>query len=49
MATFETGEPQVLVPATLRRHVPSRSNSIAMTVTTIKRGDTVVVLLSGAE
>jgi hypothetical protein len=42
-ATCQTGEPQVQVPAILKRSDPDDPSSVTLTVTTIKRGDLVIV------
>lgn len=42
-ATFDTGEPQVLVPATLSIDNPDQLSNAALTITTVKR-DRVVLL-----
>lgn len=47
--TQATGEPQVLVPATLKRGDPDDPSSIALTVTTVKKGDMVMVKLDKVE
>ena len=44
-ATSETGEPQVLVPASLKRSDPDDPASATLTITTFKRGDVVLVKL----
>jgi hypothetical protein len=41
--TFETGEPQVLVPATLSVESPDRLSDAVLTVTTVKRGGVVLL------
>jgi len=43
MTTFETGEPQGMVPATLSRFAPDAPTVVAMTITTVKIGDLVVL------
>jgi len=41
--TFETGEPQSMVPAVLHREKHGRPSKIALSITTVKRGSVVVL------
>jgi hypothetical protein len=41
-ATFDTGEPQVLVPATLSIDNPDQLSNVVLTITTVKRDGAVV-------
>ncbi len=45
--TYETGEPQFNVPATLRRDDPESRSEVALSITTIKTGDIVVLRIEG--
>ena len=47
--TYETGEPQVFIPASLKRNDPDDPSSVILTVTTIKRGNLVMVKLEQVE
>jgi len=48
-ATHETGEPQVFVPATLKRGDPDDPESVLLTITTIKRDGLILVKLDRVE
>lgn len=41
--TYETGEPLSMVPATLSRSDPDNSSAVAMTITTVKAGELVIL------
>jgi hypothetical protein len=43
MKTFETGEPQSMVPATLNRGKPDNISKIALSITTLKWGNIVIL------
>jgi PAS domain-containing protein len=47
--TYETGAPQAFVPASLHTHDPSRPSPVALTITTVKREDFVLVRLDKVE
>jgi hypothetical protein len=47
--TYETGEPQVFIPASLKRNDPDDPSSVSLRVTTIKRDNLVMVKLDNAE
>jgi hypothetical protein len=47
--THETGEPQVLVPATLKKSDPDDPSSITLTITTFKKDDVVLVKIDRME
>ena len=46
MLTHETGEPQVMVPATLERGDLHGPASIALVITTVKQGDLVLLVIN---
>lgn len=48
-STQRTGEPNVLVPATLKKGDPDDPRSVALTITTVKRGDIVLLRLDKVE
>jgi PAS domain-containing protein len=41
--TYETGEPQSMIPATLNRGLPGHVSQIALYITTMKAGDVVML------
>ena len=47
--TYETGEPQVMVPATLKRGDSDDVSAIALTITTVKRGGLVLLMVHPVE
>lgn len=47
--TYETGEPQVLVPATLKKADPDGPGAAVLTITTLKRGDMVLLRIDHLE
>lgn len=47
--TYRTGEPQVLIPATLKKGDPDDPTAIALTITTVKRGDLVLLRVDKVE
>jgi nitrogen-specific signal transduction histidine kinase len=48
-ATYETGEPQVLVPASMKKTDPDDPSAVTLTITTIKRDNLVIVKLDNVE
>ena len=48
-ATFETGEPQVLVPATLSIDTPDQLSNADLTITTVKRDGVVLLRIENLE
>ncbi len=49
LRTHATGKPQVLVPAVLKAGDPEHPSAVALTITTVKRGDSVVLMVRRAE
>ena len=49
LRTHETGQPQVLLPAVLKAGDPEHPAAVALTITTVKRGESVVLLINRAE
>jgi hypothetical protein len=49
MRTFETGEPQTSVPAVLRRGGKGPPRDIALTITTVRSGDVVMLRVDSEE
>jgi PAS domain-containing protein len=47
--THQTGEPQVMVPATLKHGDPDSPSAVALTITTLKRGDLVLLMIHNVE
>lgn len=47
--TYQTGEPQVMVPATLKQGDPDTPSAVALTITTMKRGDLVLLMVHKVE
>jgi len=47
--TYETGEPQAAVPAMLRRGGEGHAPDIALTITTVRSGDTVLLRVDTVE
>lgn len=47
--TYETGEPQVRVPATLTKSGPDDPSSVTLTITTVKKDEMVIVKLDKME
>ncbi len=47
--THLTGEPEVLVPATLKAGDPDHPSAVAMTITTVKRGELVLLMIHDVE
>jgi nitrogen-specific signal transduction histidine kinase len=47
--TFETGEPQVLVPATLSLESPDQLSDAVLTITTVKRDELVLLRIEKAK
>ena len=47
--THRTGEPQVMVPATLTTVERGEPAPVALTITTVKRGDAVLLLVNGCD
>jgi PAS domain-containing protein len=47
--TCQTGEPQVLMPATLKRGDPDDPTAVTLTITTVKRNELVLVRLDRVE
>ncbi len=47
--TFETGEPQVSVPATLRRGDPDHPSAVVLFITTARSGDVVMLRVDRIE
>ena len=47
--TFETGEPQISVPATLRRRDPDHPSAVVLFITTVKSGDMVMLRVDRIE
>ena len=47
--TFETGEPQVRVPATLRHGDPDHPSAVALVITTVRSGDVVMLRVDRIE
>ena len=43
--THRTGEPQVMIPATLKHGDPDSPSAIALTITTVKRGEVVLLMI----
>lgn len=49
LKTYASGQPQVLVPAVLKTGDPDHPASVALTITTMKRGESVVLMVNRAE
>lgn len=49
MKTHTTGEPQLRVPATLKRGLPGENLSLSLLITTVKAGDSVMLRIEQAE
>lgn len=47
--THATGEPQIMVPATLKQTDADANSAVALTITTVKRGELVVMLINALE
>jgi PAS domain-containing protein len=47
--TFETGEPQMSVPATLRRTDPDHPSAVVLFITTVRSGDVVMLRVDRIE
>jgi PAS domain-containing protein len=47
--THQTGEPNVVIPATLKKGDPDDPRSATLTITTVKRGDLVILRLDKVE
>lgn len=47
--TFETGEPQVDVPATLRYIGPADARAVTLAITTVKAGEAVMLRVDGLD
>jgi len=46
--TYETGEPQAGVPAVLRRQIGDHAPDVALTITTVRSGDAVMLRVDAA-
>jgi PAS domain-containing protein len=44
--TYRTGEPQLLVPATLKKGDPDDPTAVVLTITTVKSGDLVLLRIN---
>ncbi len=47
--THATGEPQIMVPATLKQSDPDAISAVTMNITTVKRDDLVLLLINKVE
>jgi PAS domain-containing protein len=47
--TYETGEPQVMVPATLKQGDPDNFSAVSLTITTVKQGGLVLLMVHAVE
>lgn len=47
--TYQTGEPQVMIPATLKQGDPDSPAAVSLTITTVKRGDLVLLMIHKVE
>ena len=46
---YQTGEPQVMIPATLKQGDPDSPTAVSLIITTVKRGDFVLLLINDVE